>query len=183
MPKGERFNVECTSTGLVCEHDEYYLSWPRWVSHEEYLAGRYLTSKTPREELAGDLIQRGYCLRDNSRLREAVEACAWASAVAPQVMLHSLSTKQFLKMWLAKVKAKMPPLFPRICVAAPARRRFPDAVPYDLEHDIVMLETVEKLLEDPERERNWWRLLRDNPVLWPRTVPTRIDVRDMSGLA
>src|SRR5258708_5680757 len=40
VPKGERFNVECTSTGLVCEHDEYYLSWPRWVSHEEYLAGR-----------------------------------------------------------------------------------------------------------------------------------------------
>jgi len=79
----ERFNVEGAGEGIASYDDEHYKTWPEpWTEIDE-AEGWYLRSMTPREELASFLAMRGDCLTDNGRLAEAVQAYAWASAVAP----------------------------------------------------------------------------------------------------
>ena len=80
----ETFNVEGAGEGIASYDDEYYKTWPEpWTEIEE-AEGWYLKSMTPLEELASFLATRGDCLTDNGRLSEAVQAYAWASAIAPE---------------------------------------------------------------------------------------------------
>jgi hypothetical protein len=71
-PSGERFNVECACRG--------FLSW----SEAEVRCGDDLRHLTPREELAQFLNERGNCLVEHLRMREAVEAYDQAQEFAPQ---------------------------------------------------------------------------------------------------
>ena len=80
----ETFNVEGAGEGIASYDDEYYKTWPEpWTEIDE-AGGWYLKSMTPLEELASFLATRGDCLTDNGRLSEAVQAYAWASAIAPE---------------------------------------------------------------------------------------------------
>lgn len=83
-PDGERFNVECTSRGLLTNPDEYYHRWPVPLTEEDLRAGHYLYSFTPRQELACFLAARGHCLRDNLEFESAREAYELASRLSPR---------------------------------------------------------------------------------------------------
>jgi hypothetical protein len=174
-PGGERFNIECTVLGLDTPPDEYYLHWPRPADPEDVRLGQFLKTLTPREELAGDLIQRAYCLLHNGRHEAAVTACLWACAVAPAMKLHEQSAGMMLTAWDTELRRIRPSLFPILRIQPPARRRFPDSVPWELEYESLRLEVMDQLLHDPRAERDWWQPLRAMPQLWPRRVPTTID--------
>jgi hypothetical protein len=76
--------VEGSGEGIASYDDEHYKTWPEpWTEIDE-VEGWYLKSMTPLEELASFLATRGDCLTDNGRLGEAVQAYAWASAIAPE---------------------------------------------------------------------------------------------------
>jgi hypothetical protein len=79
----DRFNVEATGPGIHFLPDEHYRTWPHAISAEDVEAGIFLRSLSPREELAEFVATRGYCLKANGRLKEAVEAFAEASRLAP----------------------------------------------------------------------------------------------------
>jgi hypothetical protein len=79
----ETFNIEGAGEGIASYDDGHYRTWPEpWTEIDE-AEGWYLKSMTTCEELASFLAMRGDCLTDNGRLAEAVEAYAWASALAP----------------------------------------------------------------------------------------------------
>src|SRR5439155_18651316 len=70
----ERFNVEGTHGGMSSHEDEYYRSFPRQMSEQEWQSGQYLKSMSRAEELAQFLVTRGICLQVNGRLEEAQKA-------------------------------------------------------------------------------------------------------------
>lgn len=80
----DRFNVEATGPGIHFLADNHYRTWPHPIADEDVEAGIFLRSLSPREEFAEFVATRGYCLKANGRLREAVEAFAEASRLAPQ---------------------------------------------------------------------------------------------------
>jgi len=80
----DTFNVEGAGEGIASYDDEHYKTWPEPWTEIDRAEGWYLKSMTPREELASFLAMRGDCLTDNRRLGEAVQAYAWASAIAPE---------------------------------------------------------------------------------------------------
>jgi hypothetical protein len=83
-PDGERFNIECTSRGLLTNPDEYYHRWPVPLTEEDIREGYYLYSLSPRQELACFLAARGHCLRDIVEFAAACEAFALASRLSPR---------------------------------------------------------------------------------------------------
>lgn len=80
---GDRFNVDATSPGFTPRDDDYYLRWPKPLSTANLDSGCYLHNLSRREEVALFLHERGCCLRDLLRLREALEAFALADRFAP----------------------------------------------------------------------------------------------------
>lgn len=81
----EQFNIEVTSNGGTDSHpDDYYRSWPERLTDAEVKANRYLVSLSAAEELADCLSNRGHCLLDNGRAREALDAYSAAHRLAPQ---------------------------------------------------------------------------------------------------
>lgn len=173
---GRQFNVECTTPGLDCPPDEHYLTWPVPVDPWDRQAGRWLESKSPREELGGFLIMRAACLRDNGRYREAAEAAVWASAVAPANRHHLQTTERILQKWRFEIVVRRPARFPQLVMHLPAPRRFPDTLAEAVELEVGELETLEELILDARKQREWWGPL-NSPSWgpWPAHVPTRID--------
>jgi hypothetical protein len=92
----ERFNVECTSRGLNCHPDGYYLTWPAHTALGEARAFGFLRSQEPRDELAGFLATRGHCLLDNGWYTEAAQAYAAAGRLQPWNSLHALALRETL---------------------------------------------------------------------------------------
>jgi Transglutaminase-like superfamily len=173
---GERFNVECTTQGLDCPPDEHYLTWPIRVNPRRKAAAKWLETDSPRMELSGFLLMRSVCFRDSGLYRQASEAIAWATAVAPENRLNLESTKRTLSVWRAQLERNKPARFPRLIVHLPKDRRFPAAVPPEVERELSWLETAEELLTDPQKQREWWGPLNASRGPWPAHVPTRIDV-------
>jgi hypothetical protein len=98
----ETFNVEGAGEGVASYDDEHYKTWPEpWTEIDE-AEGWYLKSMTPLEELASFLATRGDCLTDNGRLGEAVQAYAWASAIAPQDKRYQQILARTHQKWLAQ---------------------------------------------------------------------------------
>lgn len=79
----DRFNVEATGPGIHFLPNEHYRTWPHAISQEDVETGLFLRSLSPREEVAEFVATRGYCLKANGRLREAIEAFAEASRLVP----------------------------------------------------------------------------------------------------
>ncbi len=61
----ERFNIEGTNRGLNCYPDREYQEWPYPISKEELATGMYMTSLSPKRELAAFLELRALCLKQN----------------------------------------------------------------------------------------------------------------------
>ena len=79
----ERFNIEATGNGGADSYpDDYYRTWPEKWDGPEAKANRYLISLSPAEELASFLGNRGHCLLDNGRAREAFDTYASAHKLA-----------------------------------------------------------------------------------------------------
>ncbi len=173
-PSGERFNIECTVLGLDTPTDESYQVGPTFAPPDVIQAGGFYKSKTPRQELGGFLIQRAYCLLHNDRHREAVEACVGACVAAPQDKLHENTFGLMMGQWKFKLWGLTPPLFPEVVVHPVSGRRFPATIRLEVEREVIRLEILQDLLEDPDKEP-WRRALRKQPPTWPHHVPIRID--------
>ncbi len=169
-PLGARFNIEGTNRGLSCPCDDYYRTGLYENTPDLEKKGCFLRSQKPREELAGFLSERFHCLRDQCRTGEAVEAMAWASALVPENSFLLNTLKIAINEWIRAVNLRSPPGFPEILIQSP-RRRFPKTLPWDVEKNILGLEAVERLLDNPGYKRRWWDPLFNG--ISPARVPTK----------
>lgn len=96
---GTRFNIECTSQGLIFHPDDYYRTWPLPISDAQVQRREYLTSLTPAQKLAGFFACRAWCLEDHGRVPEAVKEYEVACRLHPEyrgyrAFLNALLRKQ-----------------------------------------------------------------------------------------
>ena len=175
-PGGDRFNIECTALGLEIPPDEFYSTWPAIPDPEDARAGYVFKSMAPREELAGFLVQRAYCLLHNNRHQAAVESCIGATMAAPGNKCHEQSTVLMMRHWQARLRQLHPPGFPKLFIHPPARRRFPSRLPFQLEQDFLTFQVMEELLNDSEKQRRWWQPLLQSSQQWPTEIPTCIEI-------
>lgn len=188
--RGERLNLEATATGLGTPDDDYYRTGMYELKPEMETAGRFLKSKTPMEELAGFLAARAQCCRHVGCWRFAVEAYAYASGLAPENGFYRNSLKEGLNSWLDELEIQRPSGFPALAfqpywpatpprirglAALPFRRRFPPALPMDLERSILEREALDTVLHEPELNRKFWEPMRRGEK--PAQVPVRLLVR------
>lgn len=138
--------------------DDYYRQGRYAISAEHEAKGGFLRSKTPREELAGFLMERFHCWKEAGWDRGAAEAGAWACVLAPANVFFRHTLAAVLNRWSHQQKQRKPRGFPPLLIRAP--RRFPDAFPLEVERDILGLEATENLLNDGEHDRRWWEPLR-----------------------
>jgi hypothetical protein len=169
-PWGERFNIEATGTGLWCPPDDHYRTGRFQITPEIEEQGCFIRSMTQREELAGFCAERFHCWKRVGRWRRAVEALAWASALARDNAFLENTLKITMNDWLRDLKSKQPPGCPEIYINSP-QHRFPKSLPPKYEQNIFGLEATENLLLSQEHERNWWRPMREGKAL--ASAPTR----------
>jgi hypothetical protein len=147
-PGGERFNIEATSQGLNCYSDDHYRSGVYAVDPEVERRGCLLRSMTPREELASFLAERGCCWRETyGNLREAANALAWASAIAPHNGIYINTFKAVMKQWKDVLDSREPPGYPTMYFNWTARR-FPETFPEGAERALLQLEAMETILNN-----------------------------------
>jgi len=148
-PTGERFNVEINDTGLNSHPDEYYLNWPFDLRRTNWSTEtKFLRSLTPRDELAKAWSKRGPLLRSNGRLGEAVDCFATACSITTDDRLLDRRLWATLKERRETLNQKIPSLTPKLRIVFPERRRYP-GLPIEMERDIMALEVVENLLNEP----------------------------------
>lgn len=95
----DRFNVEGSGEGIAYYPDSHYIQCPEPWTEIDIRHGRYLRSKTSKEELAGFLIERGECCWDLGRRTDALQAYHFARQLVPDDerynQLHALRTQQY----------------------------------------------------------------------------------------
>jgi len=171
---GERFNVEVNATGVSFPPDDHYRQ--HGVDPVRERAGLFLTSKTPTQELANFLAERAQCWKDHGRLRECVDAFAWAAGLSPENEFYLSTLIKLHNEWRREVTRREPPGFPEIWLKV-VQRRYAPGVPLELEQHIICLTMTHNLLDNQEWENQWWRALRQG-ACWVRT-PNAILVDSM----
>jgi hypothetical protein len=174
-PHGERFNIECTSQGLVCHPDKYYRQWPKSLSAEQIRRNGALQSLTPRQELAVFVANRGHVCIENDALWEAVYAYLHAADLDSENWSYSDSLVDAMNQWDRKLNNWMMIGFPPMTVIFPPRG-LPN-VPLDLERGFCHLIAKDKLLNDVSLQEKWWKPLRRDPGNRPRDLPAHITAR------
>lgn len=169
----ETFNIEAVSKGLRCPSDDYYRSGHYPISAQDEKAGCFLQSQTPRQELSGFLMERGFRWLDYQNYRQAANAHAWGYALDSSNILKYNRLITTLNTWGNHLRALEPLGFPDMYYRWPPRR-FPWPFPLDLEKDILSLEAWENVLTDPEFDQKWWEPLRQGRRAYP--PPIAIDV-------
>jgi hypothetical protein len=142
-PGGERFNIECTSLGLNCHPDEYYLTWPVPVERAQIAPCCLLKSQSSREELAGFLVTRAHCLLDNGHQPEAAACYAHACTLAPANQLHLRALEAALDAWQERLTRQIALPWPEL-PGCPNLRRLP-ALAWRTEGRLLWLEAIESL--------------------------------------
>lgn len=173
-PGGERFNIEVNNAGWNNPPDDYYRSGRYQVTPGQEREACFLRSLTHREELAEFLSQRGYCWLDLDNFCSATEAFILASSLAPDIKPHGACAVMALGQWTAGLRQRLPPGFPQVVIHFPPRR-FP-AIPLEVERQFIVLETFERLLDEPIHQP-WWDSLRQARGTRPVDVPSVIEVR------
>jgi len=175
----ERFNIECTSHGFVSHPDEHYRTFPIPASSEEVCRFDLLKSKSPRQELAAFVADRGICLLDNGLHEEAAESFAWANELHPECHLHGSSFVATLNRWKSRMSARAPG------VRLPGtrlryQRRF-SRLPEHLENGLVDLACVEDWINITRRseEMRKWKATQGTTLIISMT--TRRRARDRTG--
>jgi hypothetical protein len=153
-PDGERFNVEATNAGISTHPDEYYRRWPHPLSQADEQDGLLLRSMTPRMELAGFLAERGLHWREHGDYRQAVEAFLWALELVPENACVRRRAVKTLHAWGDEVRAMTPPYLPVVNIRPPPRRY--QSVPKELEREMILWETIEKILNHPDWDSRVW---------------------------
>lgn len=176
-PGEPSFNIEATGRGLRVHPDEYYRTGDYQVTAEQEAKLCLLKSMSPREELADFLTQRGFRWLELGKLRQAVEAFAFASGLAPHNRGYHNTLGRTLLAWRTEVEARKPGRFPALHFRPfPPPRLFPTGLAHELEQGILTLTATECLLNAPDLERQWWQPLRRGLVP-ERPMPAAIDVR------
>jgi len=178
-PEGERFNIEINNHSLDSPPDDYYRKGRYEVTEVVERAGCLLKSMTPRDELSSFLAERGHRWLELEQRRRAVEAFAWAWSLAPENILLKNRLARTMDEWAAQLRASGPPGFPTLFFTWPPRR-FPDAIPWLMEKNILCLEAWENILKTAELNEQWWEpMRRGRPV--PRKPTKAIIVCKPSG--
>jgi hypothetical protein len=172
-PRGDRFNIEATDKGMRCPPDDHYRTGRYEITPQIEQQGRFLTSKTPREELASFLAERYCCWKDLANHHRAVEAMAWAAALAPKNAMYANTLQMALDRWLHVLNANKPKEFPKISIRAP--RRFPVSLPEHFEKDIFGLRALDCMLRDSHQEASWWGPMRRGESLAQKPVEALVD--------
>lgn len=79
----DRFNVEGSGEGIAFYTDSYYTQWPELWTEIDIRHGKYLRSMTPKEEMAGFLIERGECFWELGSKVEALKSYFFVRQLAP----------------------------------------------------------------------------------------------------
>ncbi|HLW66667.1 MAG TPA: transglutaminase family protein [Gemmataceae bacterium] len=174
---GERFNIEATNLGLTTHPDNYYRNWPTKIDPEMEDEFHFLESMSPREELALFINGRANIFKDEDDWAQCVDAYIWASVVDPVRSMYPVMVRFIMREWEKHLRKGFPPQFPRIEIEVRSdRRRWPaERIPWPMERHIRMLETIQKCLDHPKHEEDWWRPLREGGQPKSR-VPTWIRV-------
>jgi hypothetical protein len=151
-PSGERFNVEINQTGLNTHPDEYYLTWPIDIRGTKWQTEtRFLLSLTPRQDVAHAWSKRGHNLRASGRLREAVDSFATACSIKNDDRMLDLCLLGLLKQRRESLNRKILMATPKLRIYFPTRRRYP-GLPIEMEREVIALEVLEGLLDEPITE-------------------------------
>ena len=171
--KEEPFNIDVSDEGLCSRPDEYYRTSPHEVDTRSAKYARLLAPLKPQEELAFFLGGRGFQWEALADYRKALDAFAWASAINTwNAMLRQMLTLAIGR-WRAQLNPRIPPAFPNLAISSPSRR-YPPTLMYEQEQAILINETIEMLLGDPEHEKQYWEPMRRG---WPmRLTPITIHV-------
>jgi hypothetical protein len=173
VPGGERFNIEANATSVDDPSDDYYRKWPYEITPQEEKEGCFLQSRTPRMDLADFLAQRGYRWLNRNCVREACRSFLWATASHPENKGYYFAAEICAVRWRREVEATMPRRFPELFVTFSPKRRFPESLPLDAEHYVILTELLEQYMSRP-RYQEWWEALRRSDGEWPRHVPRKM---------
>jgi hypothetical protein len=172
-PTGERFNIEATGRGLSCPPDDYYRTGRYAMPFEVERAGCFLQSMSPSQELALFVANRAFIWDDHGRFAEAADCLCWASALEPQNLFHLNTAKLRMNQWLRQLSPRKPPGFPEVFVTT-KRRRYPQALPIDVEVHMIGTEITEHVLNEPRFNAQWWEPMRRGERL--SRMPVQIEV-------
>ena len=165
-PVGERFNIEITNKGLNTFPDEYYRTWPvplrdvPWWWRMEFLH-----SLSPRAEIAHGWQKRGFVLRSNGFVREAVKAFAIAWSLIPSDFRAETLFAGIFREWKAGVLPRIPGDFRRPEVKLEGR--WYPGLPFELERDIIEFDVSHGFLVDPGRGQSSAGTMQDIVVRGP----------------
>ena len=199
---GECFNIDVNNSGLACPADDDYRTGMFQLDPEVERKGCFLRPKTPAEELATFLNERGHRWRHLRRRRQEANAFAWALALQMDNELLLGNVARACREWRDELRALEPPGFPKVVVTRTSEsiqglaarflppnypekfqtrpvRRFPPALPDEYERGILQLEAWENILKDPQFESQWWGSLRRGEH--PSAVPTKAHVQFNDG--
>ncbi len=174
-PRSETFNIDASGVGVSFFPDEYFRTGQYEMPPEEFAACGYGRSQSPREELAGFLLQRGIIWAKLNNYPNAVSALAWAHELSPlpqHVKCVAIALGEWKRQLLARVPS--PRYFPTLDLLLPEKHF--RKMPVEVEHEIMVLAVTQRLLDDPRLEHNWWRTQRELPTWKPRDLPERISV-------
>jgi hypothetical protein len=143
----ERFNIEASGRGLNCFSDDYFRTGRYQLTKEQERDSGAIQSKTPRQELAGFLVERGSQWLERGTYRKAAKCFAWASALAPENKLHSGNVLYTLDRWRAGLRLRMPLISPAVTIHFPPPQF--GNMPHSIERSIIATEVVEDLLNNP----------------------------------
>lgn len=171
-PGGERFNFEANSDSCDSPSDDDYRNGrqhgPMPPNAEKY--GGCLVSQSPRQELSGFMVQRGFQWLEQNNPGQAADSFAWALSLSPTdkpLKNRLISTRNA---WGEKLRRREPPGLPQVQVERLRPRRYPETLFEGLEHDIVLLEALEFALDQPEWERRFWGPMRRGESIQRPTV-------------
>jgi hypothetical protein len=172
VPGIETFNIDASGHGVSFFPDEHFRTGKYEMPLKQYEACGYGRTQSPREELAGFLLQRGIAWAKLKNFAEAVTALAWAHELSP-LPQHVQCTAEAMGEWKRQVQARLPSrLFPKLDLGLPAPhfRR----MPREVERELMGLAVTQRLLDDQRLEARWWRPMRANPHERPAELPERI---------
>jgi hypothetical protein len=167
-PKGERFNIEGTNQGLSRHSDVYYRTGRFRVTNKQLRRGHLLESRTPKQELADFLMERGLRFWDCGKRVRAFEAFQWALTLFPENRLIWNRLARDSTAWYLDLERRKPPRFPKLWFLLPPRI-WPSELPVSGENDWFLLWATEMLLNDQELDQKWWGPLRRGEC--PKTLP------------
>jgi hypothetical protein len=173
---GERFNIEVNNTSMDTPSDGHYRRGLYETEPWEEEAFCYLRSKTPKMELAGFLMGRGFHWSKLGKHKEAVESFLWAHSLAPHNRMYSYCAREAMEAWQKKLSRMTPLNAAEMTVDFPPLRRWPDALPTDVGSAFMAFEATEACLTEPGHQA-WWEALRRSNGERPKDMPRKIELR------